>query len=214
MRGCRAGTWEECTVREIDGNTDVAGPLVGAVRRIKSTREVGRLVLAGRSSYHQPIMGMDGRWLWIAGVAVVLLAGAAAHMLSRPGADPGLDRPAPFPEVDELRAAVDQCTEALQMEQARFKAHERGVDSLRAMVLAYESDERTVPVGEFDGYLEAFTAYNEAVRDWHDRASALQAQWAECHELAERHNVLVDSLRGGAGVEPVLSTGSGDSGHG
>jgi hypothetical protein len=151
-------------------------------------------------------MSMDGRWLWIAGVAVVLLAGAAAHLLSRPGADPGHDRPTPFPEVVELRAAIDQCTDALHAEQARFQAHEHAVDSLRAVVLEYESAERTVPVEEFDDYLEAFTAYNESVRTWHDHAAALQAQWAECHELAERHNALVDSLRGGAGIDPVLGT--------
>jgi hypothetical protein len=166
-----------------------------------------RLVVAGASPYHEDIMRMERRWLLVAAAVAAVLAVAAAHLLSRPGADPGHGRPTPFPDVEELRAAVDQCTEALQVAQARFQAHERAVDSLRAVALAYESDERTVPVGEFDEYLEAFTAYNESVRTWHDHAAALQAHWGQCHELAERHNVLVDSLKGGAGVDPVLGTG-------
>jgi hypothetical protein len=149
-------------------------------------------------------MRMERRWLLVAGAMAAVLAVAAAHLLSRPSTDPGHDRPTPYPEVEELRAAVDQCTEALHAEQARFQAHERAVDSLRAVVLEYESDDRTVPVEEFDDYLKAFTAYNESVRTWHDHAAALQDRWAECHELAERHNVLVDSLRGGAGIDPVL----------
>lgn len=158
-------------------------------------------------------MRMDRRWPWIAAAAVVVLAGAAAYLLSRPTAGPVTDRPTPFPEVEELRAAVDHCTEALEMEQARFQDHERAVDSLRTVVLAYESEERTVPAGEFDEYLEAFAAYNESVRVWHDHAAALQANWAECHDLAERHNALVDSLRVGPGSDPVLGTGWSGSGN-
>jgi hypothetical protein len=148
-------------------------------------------------------------WIGPALVATVIVAVAVGTALLRIG---GRDAHAPdgdppFPRVEELRVAVDQCNEALAAEQERFQAHERAVDSLRAAVFAYESEERTVPAEEFDAYLDVFTAYNQSVREWHERAAALEARWEACHELAERHNALVDSLSGRPRTETPPSSG-------
>lgn len=143
----------------------------------------------------------------LVGTLIVALVVGVVLIRSGDRNAPDPDRPPAFSRVEELRAAVSHCTEDLAGEQARFDAHDRAVDSLRAAVHAYESDERTVPAAEFDAYLEVFDAYNESVRDWHERAEALQSSWQECRALAERHNELVDSLSGGPRVEPILGTG-------
>jgi hypothetical protein len=142
-------------------------------------------------------------------VLTLIVAVALGTALLRMGGrgEPGPDRKPAFPEVEELRVAVDQCTAELEAEQTRFRAHERAVDSLRAAVFAYESEERTVPAEEFDAYLEVFAAYNESVAEWHERAAALEARWETCHELAARHNALVDSLSGGPHAEPPPGSG-------
>jgi hypothetical protein len=136
-----------------------------------------------------------------AALILALVLGTAVARSGR-GGEPGPDRQPSFPEVEELRAAVDQCTAELEAEQERFRAHEGAVDSLRATVFAYESEERTVPAEEFDAYLEVFTAYNASVREWHERAAALEARWETCRDLAERHNALVDSLSGRPPAQP------------
>ncbi len=148
-------------------------------------------------------------WMAPALAGTLIVALVAGVVLTRSGDRdaPDPDGPPAFSQVEELRAAVSRCTEDLAAEQARFDAHEAAVDSLRAAVHAYESDERTVPAAEFDAYFEVFDAYNESVSDWHERAEALQSSWQECRALAERHNELVDSLSGGPRVEPTPGTG-------
>jgi hypothetical protein len=149
------------------------------------------------------------RWIGPVLVTTLIVAVALGTALLRIGGRdaPGPDGESSFPRVEELRVAVDQCNEALAAEQERFQAHERAVDSLRAAVFAYESEERTVPAEEFDAYLEVFAAYNQSVREWHERASALEARWETCHELAEQHNALVDSLSGRPRTETPASSG-------
>jgi hypothetical protein len=152
------------------------------------------------------------RWLGPAAVATLLVALAVGAALLRSG---GADHPVPDPapalaELAELRAAVDRCALDLAAEQERFHAHERTVDSLRAAVSGYESEGRTVAAGEFEEYLEAFTAYNQSVEAWHERAEALRAGWEECHDLSARHNALVDSLSG----PPPASDSPGRRGQG
>jgi hypothetical protein len=144
------------------------------------------------------------RWLLAGALAVALIVAlAVSGALFRRGATPGADTvgrdPAPLElrELRDLREAVAACHAEVEAEQARFQAHQDRVDSLHAVVRGHESDDRTVPAAEFDDYLEAFDAYNEAVRHWHDRAAALQTAWEECRALAERHNERVDSLTGG-----------------
>jgi hypothetical protein len=141
------------------------------------------------------------RWLLAGALAVALIVAlAVGGALLRRGAAPGADsvgRDPAMEELRELREAVATCHAEVEAEQARFQDHQARVDSLHAVVRGHESDERTVPAHEFDDYLVAFDAYNEAVRDWHDRAAALQTAWEECRALAERHNERVDSLTGG-----------------
>jgi len=153
------------------------------------------------------------RTRWLAGTALVAVAITAvavgAPLLRGDGAAGGdveRDRGRAVARVAEFREAVAECNAGIAAEQRRFEAHEARVDSLRAVVQAHESDERTVPAEDFEAYLEAFDAYNEAVDAWHERAEALEAAWKSCRELTERHNALVDSLSapgpGGTGRPP------------
>jgi hypothetical protein len=138
------------------------------------------------------------RWLLAGALAVALIVALAVSGAFLPrGAAPStdtVDRDPALEELRELREAVATCHAEVEAEQARFQSHQDRVDSLHAVVRGRESDDRTVPAHEFDDYLEAFDAYNEAVRHWHDRASALEATWEECRALAERHNEQVDAL--------------------
>lgn len=138
---------------------------------------------------------------WLAGAALTAVAITAvavgAPLLRDDGAAGGeveRERDRAVARVAELREAMAECNAGIAAEQRRFEAHEARVDSLRAVVQGYESDERTVPAEDFEAYLEAFHAYNESVGAWHERAAALEAVWESCRELTERHNALVDSL--------------------
>jgi hypothetical protein len=144
---------------------------------------------------------------WIAALALAGVLGTilvAAGVLgggARGGAGDPVPRDPALTEVAALRDALAGCHDDLAAEQARFSAHERRVDSLRAVVEGHESAERTVPAADFDDYLEAFHAYNASVEAWPERASALEASWEACRVLTERHNAVVDSLSGRGGSE-------------
>lgn len=150
---------------------------------------------------------MTDRTRWLRAIAVVTLLVAALAVgtrFLRSGASaPRSDADRAFAELAELRDSVAACTAELELEHDRFRAQEARVDSLRGVVEGWESDERTVPAGEFDAYLEAFDAYNASVEAWHERADALQAADEACRALAERHNALVDSLSAPAGGGPA-----------
>jgi hypothetical protein len=141
------------------------------------------------------------------GAVLVAVAVGAALLRSAGGGDPGAEGQPAYPALESLRAAVAECTEGLAEEEARFRAHGRAVDSLRAAVFAHESADRTVPAEEFDAYLEVFGAYNESVAEWHERAAALESSWEACRALAERHNALVDSLSIAPRDESVVGAG-------
>jgi hypothetical protein len=99
-------------------------------------------------------------------------------------------------EIIAVRGAVDTCTAAMASEEARFREHDRRVESLRESVRSFKSpDGERVPADRYSGYLAAFDRYNEAVREWHERAESLRTQSTDCRALAQRHNVLVDSLQ-------------------
>lgn len=99
-------------------------------------------------------------------------------------------------EIVATRDSVETCTAAVAAEEARFRAHDRHVESLREVVRSFESaDGERVPANQYGGYLTAFDSYNEAVREWHERADSLRARSDGCRALAEHHNVLVDSLQ-------------------
>jgi len=95
------------------------------------------------------------------------------------------------------RAFADSCASALAEEEARFRAYDARVDSLRDAVRGYEAlHPRGVPADSYPNYLAAFDSYNVAVAGWQARADSLQATWAACTETVERHNELADSVRG------------------
>ncbi len=147
------------------------------------------------------------RWLRGLALALVLVTVMVVgrDVLRSDGAPDDVERDRALVELAELREAVAECNVEVAEEQARFQAHEARVDSLRAIVEHYESDERTVPAEDYEAYLEAFDAHNEAVAAWHERAEALEDTWAECRALTERHNELVESLSppgGGGTVQP------------
>lgn len=95
------------------------------------------------------------------------------------------------------RAAADSCASVLADEEARFRAYDARVDSLRDVVRSFEAlDPAGVPADSYPSYLAAFDSYNVAVEGWQARADSLQATWAACTETVERHNELADSVRG------------------
>lgn len=99
-------------------------------------------------------------------------------------------------EIRAARVEADSCMAVLRSEDARFQAFDRRVDSLRESVRTYESmDTAGVPAEEYERYLDAFDAYNEAVPVWRERADSLRARSARCRTLVEHHNLLADSLR-------------------
>lgn len=93
------------------------------------------------------------------------------------------------------RAAADSCAAALADEEARFRAYDARVDSLRGAVRGFEAlHPDGVPADSYPSYLAAFDSYNVAVAGWQARADSLRASWAACSEAVERHNALADSV--------------------
>lgn len=130
-------------------------------------------------------------------LAVLLIAGLALMSWAlRSREAPGIfaDIEQMNTELEGLRKAVDSCTAVLTREEAAFQDYTAELDSLRASVRAYESDERTVPAEEYRRYLELFDKYGDEVANWDERADALRQDWKACRDLAKKHNVLADSL--------------------
>ena len=99
-------------------------------------------------------------------------------------------------ELRALRAAADSCAAALAQEDARFRAFDAEIDSLRRAVRSYEAQhEDGVLAKDYEAYLETFDRYNAGVPVWEDRADSLRSHWAACRAVTERHNELVESLR-------------------
>ena len=99
-------------------------------------------------------------------------------------------------ELAAFRMAADSCNTRYGIVEARFRAVDHRVDSLRAVVIRYESmDPDGVPGEEYVEYLEAFDAYNETVPEWQIRADSVELLNGRCRLLTEGHNELADSLR-------------------
>jgi DNA repair ATPase RecN len=142
--------------------------------------------------------GMLATWPWLALAGLLLASGIVA--MERSARQVGeqsrqLDalRQARL-DLGELRVAADDCAERLAANEESFHAYSARVDSLRALVASYESDQRTVPAEQFDNYMAVFDEYNASVPTWHELADALQVESSACRELATRHNALADSL--------------------
>jgi hypothetical protein len=99
-------------------------------------------------------------------------------------------------ELAAFRSSADSCNTRYGIVEARFRAVDQRIDSLRGVVLRYESmDPAGVPGDQYAEYLEAFDAYNEAVPEWEVRADSVELLHARCRLMTEGHNELADSLR-------------------
>ncbi|HSJ10952.1 MAG TPA: hypothetical protein VK928_13600 [Longimicrobiales bacterium] len=95
-----------------------------------------------------------------------------------------------------LRASVDSCQVALDDGEAALVDWNRGVDSMRERVRAFEAlDPRGVPQDSYTIYMRAFEAYNDSAASYAPRADTLQAQLERCRGLTRRHNLMADSVR-------------------
>lgn len=98
--------------------------------------------------------------------------------------------------VYAARVSADSCRNELAYADRLFQRYDTLVDSLRRDVRGYETmDSRGVPRERYDEYLARFHAYNDSVASWHRKADSLKARQAVCRQMAEAHNLLVDSLR-------------------
>ena len=101
--------------------------------------------------------------------------------------------------TDDLRGAraeVNSCMRALEWQEEQFLHFDAMVDSLHVRVRAFEDPEQGgVPEAVYRQYLSVFSAYNDSVAVWQDRADALRESEERCRDLAQLHNTLGDSLR-------------------
>jgi hypothetical protein len=141
-------------------------------------------------------MSRDRRLAYLSFAGLVVLGLAVASLLIRNVAGAGGHRETEqmLAELDQLRAAADSCTVALDREQAEFDGYDLHVQSLLGSAKAYESQDRTVQAHEFGEYMSAVDEYNQAVSEWRQRADVLSANWEACRGLIERHNVLAAYL--------------------
>ncbi len=124
----------------------------------------------------------------------ILIAGRVYRM-TRPPSPQELLAPLQQ-ELASFRAAADSCNTRYGIVEARFRAIDQTVDSLRQVVLRYESmDPAGVPGEEYAEYLEAFDAYNESIPVWEARADTVERLNGQCRLMTEGHNELADSLR-------------------
>jgi hypothetical protein len=111
--------------------------------------------------------------------------------------------------VYTARVSADSCRNELAYSDRLFQRYDTLVDSLRRDVRSYEAmDSRGVPREKYDEYLARFHAYNDSVASWHRKADSLEARQAVCRQLAEAHNLLVDSLRQRLAQEGIATESS------
>lgn len=125
---------------------------------------------------------------------VVLVVASVAFEVRRRAqpTDPGVQL---RNDLLRARASADSCASALAEAEARFRAYDAHVDSLRGAVRGFEAlHPDGVPADSYPSYLAAFDSYNVAAAGWQARADSLQASWAACAEAVERHNALADSV--------------------
>jgi uncharacterized protein YjiS (DUF1127 family) len=106
--------------------------------------------------------------------------------------------------VHDARAAAEACQSELADAHRRFERFDTLVDSLHGRVTGMEGP-RGVPQARYDEYMKLFNAYNDSVASWHLKADSLKDREATCDQLAEHHNVLLDSLKhrlADAGIAP------------
>lgn len=145
------------------------------------------------------IVDPDGRPRWgvIALLSAAIIAGLfVIRMMTAPGPDQARQLRV-RQELQSARLSVDSCKAAIAAEEDSFRDYDRRVDSLRRAVRAFEAEDPDgVPAEQYEQYLGTFDRYNAAVPAWRERADSLRSHLEACRAMAERHNLLADSLRG------------------
>ena len=99
-------------------------------------------------------------------------------------------------EMTDLRMAADSCRQALDGEEARLRASDERLDSLKSLIDYYEGlDQRGVPADSYEVYIEIFNTYNEDIPARAGAGDSLRAHWAACRALTEQHNTIADSAQ-------------------
>ncbi len=114
-------------------------------------------------------------------------------------------------EMADLRMAADSCRQALSGEEARLRASDERLDSLKSLIDYYEGlDPRGVPADSYEVYIDIFNTYNEDIPARAAGGDSLQVHWATCRDLTEQHNAIADSARALAeGLELIRTCGEG-----
>jgi len=99
-------------------------------------------------------------------------------------------------ELYRARAGSDRCRSSLVNTESALRRLGLTIDSLRSRVDSFEAmDERGVPAGRYEEYLEIFDSYNDSVTVWEARARRLRTADASCRATIEEHNAFSDSLQ-------------------
>ena len=99
-------------------------------------------------------------------------------------------------ELYRARVGSDRCRSSLTNSEASLRQLGLTIDSMRMRVDSFENmDDRGVPAGRYDEYLELFDSYNDSVAVWDTRERRLRTAETSCRETIEEHNALTDSLQ-------------------
>lgn len=131
-------------------------------------------------------------WLLVAVIVVILVLGfrgVRARMDTTPHQELR-DR------ISALRTRADSCRWEVDGRAAELRAYDHRLDSMRDRVRELEAlDRRGVPVDSYRVYMETFNRYNDSAAAWPPIEDSIRALNGRCRAMAERHNVLADSLR-------------------
>lgn len=131
-------------------------------------------------------------WLLVAGIVVILVLGfrgIRSVMDDKPHAELR-------ETISALRARADSCRWDVDGRAAELRAYDDRLDSMRARVHELEAlDRRGVPVDSYRIYMETFNRYNDSAAAWPPLEDSVRALNERCRAIAERHNILADSLR-------------------
>ncbi|HEX2168235.1 MAG TPA: hypothetical protein VHG09_13460 [Longimicrobiales bacterium] len=131
-------------------------------------------------------------WLLVAAIVVILVLGFRG-VRSMMNDSPHAELRA---RISALRARADSCQWAVDGRAAELRAYDSRLDSMRERVRELEAlDRRGVPVDSYRVYMETFNRYNDSAAAWPPIEDSVRALNDRCRAIAERHNVLADSLR-------------------
>lgn len=137
---------------------------------------------------------MKRRHAVVAGV-IVLVAAAGVLTLGRTLAHPGALAEMRS-TVALLRSAADSCRLALEQQHGELLDYNERLGTMRDRVRDLEGlHPRGVPADSYRIYMELFASYNDSAGLWDARVVELRAELETCREMADAHNLALDSLR-------------------